>query len=121
CPLSYGETGDVAARPREAARVAIPFNLATAPYAEIYLNPFKAAAASFAVEVIAAPVRDRSEQTSSSLPSRSSCARRPPTRSNRERCSGLVFSHCHQPILCNKGSASFARRCATSDMRKDKT
>ena len=43
------------------ARVAIPFNLATAPYAEIYLNPFKAAAASFAVEAIAAPVRDRSE------------------------------------------------------------
>jgi putative ABC transport system substrate-binding protein len=43
------------------ARVAMPFNPATAPYAEIYLNPFKAAAASFAVEAIAAPVRDASE------------------------------------------------------------
>jgi putative ABC transport system substrate-binding protein len=41
-------------------RVAIVFNLATAPYAEIFLNPFKAAAASFAVEAIAAPVRDTS-------------------------------------------------------------
>ena len=30
-------------------------------YAEIYLNPFKAAAASFAVEAIAAPVHDTSE------------------------------------------------------------
>jgi putative ABC transport system substrate-binding protein len=43
------------------ARVAFLFNPATAPYAEYYLNPFKAAAASFAVEVIAAPVRDMSE------------------------------------------------------------
>jgi putative ABC transport system substrate-binding protein len=34
---------------------------ATAPYAEIYLNPLKAASASFGVEMIAAPVRDRSE------------------------------------------------------------
>jgi putative ABC transport system substrate-binding protein len=42
-------------------RVAFLFNPATAPYAEIYLKPFKAAAASFAVEAIAAPVRDRSE------------------------------------------------------------
>jgi len=32
-----------------------------APYAESYLNPFKAAASSFAVEAIAAPVRDKSE------------------------------------------------------------
>ena len=40
------------------------FNPATAPYAEYYLNPFKAAAASFAVEAIAAPVRDRSELAS---------------------------------------------------------
>ena len=39
-------------------RVAILFNPATAPYAEYYLNPFKAAAASFAVEAIVAPVRD---------------------------------------------------------------
>ena len=42
-------------------RVAFLFNPATAPYAEYYLNPFKAAAASFAVEAIAAPVRDTSE------------------------------------------------------------
>ena len=42
-------------------RVAFLFNPATAPYAEYYLNPFKAAAASFGVEAIAAPVRDTSE------------------------------------------------------------
>jgi ABC-type uncharacterized transport system substrate-binding protein len=44
-----------------AARVAFLFNPATATYAEYYLKPFKAAAASFAVEAIAAPVRDTSE------------------------------------------------------------
>ena len=43
------------------ARVAMLFNPATAPYAEVYLNPFKAAAASFAVMAISAPVRDASE------------------------------------------------------------
>jgi putative tryptophan/tyrosine transport system substrate-binding protein len=43
------------------ARVAMLFNPATATYAEYWLNPFKAAAASFAVEAITAPVRDRSE------------------------------------------------------------
>jgi ABC-type uncharacterized transport system substrate-binding protein len=42
-------------------RVAFLFNPATAPYAEIYLNPFKAAAASFGVEAIATPVHDTSE------------------------------------------------------------
>jgi putative ABC transport system substrate-binding protein len=42
-------------------RVAFLFNPATAPYAEYFLNPFKAAAASFAVEAIAAPVHDTSE------------------------------------------------------------
>jgi putative tryptophan/tyrosine transport system substrate-binding protein len=42
-------------------RVAFLFNPATAPYFEYYLNPLKAAAASFAVEVIGAPVRDKSE------------------------------------------------------------
>jgi putative tryptophan/tyrosine transport system substrate-binding protein len=42
-------------------RVAFLFNPATATYAEYFLNPFKAAAASFAVEAIAAPVRDTSE------------------------------------------------------------
>ena len=40
--------------------VAILFNPATAPYAEYWLNPFKAAAASFAVEANAAPVHDTS-------------------------------------------------------------
>jgi putative ABC transport system substrate-binding protein len=43
------------------ARVAFLFNPATAPYAEYYLSPFKATAASFALEAIAAPVRDTSE------------------------------------------------------------
>ena len=43
------------------ARVAFLFNPTTAPYAEAYLNSFKAAAASFAMEAIAAPVRDTSE------------------------------------------------------------
>jgi putative ABC transport system substrate-binding protein len=42
-------------------RVAMLFNPAVAPYAESFLNPFKAAASSFAVEAIAAPVRDLSE------------------------------------------------------------
>jgi putative ABC transport system substrate-binding protein len=43
------------------SRVAILFNPATAPYTDFYLKPFKAAAPSFAVEAIAAPVRDASE------------------------------------------------------------
>src|SRR5262249_45240643 len=42
-------------------RVAFLFNPATAPYFEYYLNPLEAAAASFAVEMIGAPVRDKSE------------------------------------------------------------
>jgi putative ABC transport system substrate-binding protein len=42
-------------------RVAFLFNPATAPYAEYFLSPFKTAAASFAVEGIAAPVHDGSE------------------------------------------------------------
>ena len=41
-------------------RVAFLFNPATAPYAEYYLSPFKAAAPSFAVEAIVAPVRNTS-------------------------------------------------------------
>jgi putative ABC transport system substrate-binding protein len=40
------------------ARLAMPFNPATATYAEYWLNPLKAAAASFGVEAIVAPVRD---------------------------------------------------------------
>ena len=43
------------------ARIAMLFNPASAPYAEYWLNPFKAAAASYAVEAIEAPVRDTSE------------------------------------------------------------
>jgi ABC-type uncharacterized transport system substrate-binding protein len=42
-------------------RVAFLFNPATATYAEYYLAPFKDAAASLAVEAIAAPVHDASE------------------------------------------------------------
>ncbi len=42
-------------------RVAFLFNPVTAPYADVFLNPFRAAAASFAVEAITAPVRDASE------------------------------------------------------------
>ena len=42
-------------------RVAFLFNPSTAPYAEYFLSPFKAAAPSFAVEAIRAPVRDVSE------------------------------------------------------------
>jgi putative tryptophan/tyrosine transport system substrate-binding protein len=42
-------------------RVAFLFHPETATYAEYYLKPFKAAAVSFAVEAIAAPVHDRSE------------------------------------------------------------
>ena len=42
-------------------RVAMLFNPTSATYAEYWLKPFEAAAPSFAVEAIAAPVRDRSE------------------------------------------------------------
>jgi putative ABC transport system substrate-binding protein len=43
------------------ARVAFLFNPATATYADYYLTPFKAAAASFGVEAIAAAIHDISE------------------------------------------------------------
>jgi ABC-type uncharacterized transport system substrate-binding protein len=43
------------------ARVTIFFNPSTAPYAEIYLNSFKAAAASLGLEAIVAPVRAMTE------------------------------------------------------------
>jgi putative tryptophan/tyrosine transport system substrate-binding protein len=43
------------------ARAAFLFNPAMAPYAEYYLGPFKAAAASLAVEATAAAVNDASE------------------------------------------------------------
>jgi ABC-type uncharacterized transport system substrate-binding protein len=42
------------------ARVAVLFNPATAPHSELYLNSFKAAAASLGVEPIVAPVLDAS-------------------------------------------------------------
>jgi putative tryptophan/tyrosine transport system substrate-binding protein len=42
-------------------RSALLFNPTTAPYAEYFLDPFKAAAASFAVEATAARVRDPAE------------------------------------------------------------
>src|SRR4051812_38062486 len=42
-------------------RAAILFNPATAPYADVFLNSYKATAASFAVEAIVTPVRDTSE------------------------------------------------------------
>jgi putative tryptophan/tyrosine transport system substrate-binding protein len=43
------------------ARVAILFNPATAPYAEMFLSPFRAAALSLGAEAIATPVRDTTE------------------------------------------------------------
>ena len=43
------------------ARIAMLFNPLSATYADYWLNPFKAAAPTFAVEAIAAPVRDTSE------------------------------------------------------------
>jgi putative ABC transport system substrate-binding protein len=43
------------------ARVVILFNPSTAPFAQYWLNSFKAAAASFAVEEIIAPVADESD------------------------------------------------------------
>ena len=42
-------------------RAAFLFNPATAPYADIYVKPFKAAAASLGLDVIAAPVHNGSE------------------------------------------------------------
>jgi putative tryptophan/tyrosine transport system substrate-binding protein len=42
-------------------RVAFLFHPETATYAEYYLKPFKAAAVSFAVDAVAAPVHDRSD------------------------------------------------------------
>jgi putative tryptophan/tyrosine transport system substrate-binding protein len=46
---------------RRVNRVAFLFHPETATYAEYYLKPFKAAAVSFAVDAVAAPVHDRSE------------------------------------------------------------
>jgi len=49
-------------------RVAFMFNPATAPFAEVYLNSFKAAAASFGVEAIVAPFTTRPKSNPSLLP-----------------------------------------------------
>ena len=46
---------------RAVNRAALLFNPATTPYANIYLDPFKAAAASLGLEAIAATVHDRAE------------------------------------------------------------
>jgi len=43
------------------ARLAFLFNPPSAPYIDFYLKPFKAAARSFAVDMIVAPVRDMSD------------------------------------------------------------
>jgi putative ABC transport system substrate-binding protein len=43
------------------ARVAFLFNPATAPYAQSYLDPFKAAAASIGVDALVSPIDDTSE------------------------------------------------------------
>jgi putative tryptophan/tyrosine transport system substrate-binding protein len=43
------------------SRAAFLFNPATTPFRDIYLSPFKAAAASLAVEAIAAPIHDTRE------------------------------------------------------------
>ena len=43
------------------SRAALLFNPATAAYADIYINPFKAAATSFALDAISTPVHDASE------------------------------------------------------------
>ena len=43
------------------ARVAAVYHPQTAPYVQIYLDPFKATAPSFGIETIVAPVRDMSE------------------------------------------------------------
>jgi putative tryptophan/tyrosine transport system substrate-binding protein len=42
-------------------RAALLFNPKTAPFVDYYLGPFKAAAVSFGIEAIAAPVRDSAE------------------------------------------------------------
>jgi putative tryptophan/tyrosine transport system substrate-binding protein len=44
-----------------AARVVFLFNPVTTPFAELFLNSFRAAAASFAVEAISAPIHETSE------------------------------------------------------------
>ena len=43
------------------SRAAFLFNPATSPYADIYLNPFKAAAPNFAVQAVPTPVHGASE------------------------------------------------------------
>jgi ABC-type uncharacterized transport system substrate-binding protein len=42
-------------------RAALLFNPATAPYADVYIRPFKAAASSFSLEAVSTPVRNEAE------------------------------------------------------------
>jgi putative ABC transport system substrate-binding protein len=44
-----------------ATRAALLYNPATAPYADVYIRPFKAAALSFSLEAISTPVHDEAE------------------------------------------------------------
>ena len=77
-------------------RVAFLFNPATATYFEYYTNPFKAAAASFGVEAMAAPVHDRSELGSAfaaqarSPMAASSCFRTPPPNAHSAEITSLA-------------------------------
>jgi putative tryptophan/tyrosine transport system substrate-binding protein len=80
------------------ARVRFLYNPPTAPYAEYWLNPFKAAAPSFAVEAIAAPVRDRSELDSVY------------TAQAREPNSGLIVMPDSFPIVHRVEITSLAAR-----------
>jgi len=43
------------------SRAALLFNPATAPFADVYIKPFKAAATSFSLEAVSTPVHDASE------------------------------------------------------------
>ena len=45
----------------QVTRAALLFNPATAPFADVYIRPFKAAAGSFSLEAISTPVHDETE------------------------------------------------------------
>ena len=45
----------------DVTRAALLFNPATAPYADVYIRPFKGAASSFSLEAISTPVHDEAE------------------------------------------------------------
>jgi putative ABC transport system substrate-binding protein len=96
-------------------RVTLLFNPATAPYAEYYLNPFKAAAASLAVEAIVSPARDMSELESIVA------------TQAREPNSGLIampssFMNIHASVLLLTGDSQIGadlRVCADEEDRAD--